>query len=280
MLQNRKVFQIVHGYNKNMSFLFLFPALLGIIAALVVNYLADVLPVTLRLSRPVCSNPECREPFAWTDYLVLHRCRKCSKTRGWRTYLLLVLCVLSSVYLWFSHPAKLGFGLSLLVLTYFYVVALIDLEHHDVLRSLSVAGLALTGLTGLLMHGWLSTLLGGLAGFAIMYFFYLFGKLFTRLRARRLGQDPREAEEALGSGDVTLATILGLFLGWPLTWFGILLGVLFAGFISLVIILVLVIARKYRQNVLMVFIPFGPAFILSTVLLVYLPNWIGKALSG
>ena len=193
---------------------------------------------------------------------------------------MLPLCVFSAVYLWFAHPAKLGFGLSLLILTYFYIVAVIDLEHHDILRSLSLLGLVLTSLSGFLMHGWLSTLLGGLAGFGIMYLFYLFGKLFTRVRTRKLGKTPDDTEEALGSGDVTLATILGLFLGWPLTWFGLLLGTLLAGFTGLVVVLVLVFIRQYRKQAFMVFIPFGPAFILSTVLLTYLPNWISKVLPG
>lgn len=263
-----------------MSFLVLFPVLLGLVSALIVNYLADVLPASLRLSRPVCPNPECARPFAWTDYLLLRRCRQCSRPRGVRTYAVLLLCVVSALYLWFSHPARLGFALSLLVIVYLYVVGLIDLEHRLVLRPLSLAGLLLTAVTGFVLHGWLATLLGAAAGFAIMYIFYLFGMLFTRLRARRLGQDPKDAEEALGSGDVTLATILGLFMGWPLIWFGLLLGVLFAGFISLVVILVLVIARKYRQQAFMVFIPFGPAFILSTILLVFLPNWINMLQPG
>lgn len=268
-------FVLASMYNGNMSFLILFPLLLGLIGAYLANYLADVLPSTLRLERPVCSHPDCHSPFAWKDYLLLRRCTQCSRPRSLRTFLVLPVCVISALYLWFSHPQKLGFTLSLIVLVYFYLVALIDLEHRLVLRPLSLAGLALTALTGFVLHGWLATLIGGLAGFGIMYIFYLFGKLFTRLRARRLGQDPAGAEEALGSGDVTLATLLGLFMGWPLIWFGLLLGVLFAGFISLLVILFLVLARKYRQQAFMVFIPFGPAFILSTILLVFLPNWIG-----
>jgi leader peptidase (prepilin peptidase) / N-methyltransferase len=261
-------------YNGNMTYLILFPFLMGIVAAFLINYLADVLPISLRLSRPICSNLDCQKPLTWTGYLLLRKCSYCGKSRAVRPFAVLLLCIISAIYLWFSHPAKLGFALSLIVLVYFYVVALIDLEHRLVLRPLSLAGLVLTVLTGLVLHGWLATLIGGLAGFAIMYLFYLFGKLFTRLRARRLAQDPKDAEEALGSGDVTLATILGLFMGWPLVWFGLLLGVLFAGLISLVVILALVIGRKYRQQALMVFIPFGPAFILSTILLVYLPDWI------
>ncbi len=37
------------------------------------------------------------------------------------------------------------------------------------------------------------------------------------------GQDA-DNEEALGFGDVILAGVLGLILGWPFIWFGLLLG--------------------------------------------------------
>jgi Flp pilus assembly protein protease CpaA len=261
-----------------MSVYIILPILLGILAGLVVNYLADVMPFTLRLSKPSCTNPDCQKPFPWTDYLLLRRCKHCLKPRGWRTFAVLVWCSVSALYLWFTYPARLGYALSFIVLIYLYSVAVIDLEHRLILRPLSIAGLILTAVTGYILHGWFSTLIGGLAGFAIMYIFYLIGKLFTRLRARRLGQEPKEMEEALGSGDVILATILGLFLGWPLIWFGLLIGVLFAGLISLIIILAMVFARKYKQQAFMVFIPFGPAFVLSTILLVYLPNWIRSIL--
>ncbi len=256
------------------------PILLGILAGLVVNYLADVMPFTLRLSRPFCMNPECRKPFAWRSYLLMQPCMYCAKRRSGRTFGVLLGCTVSALYLWFSYPGKLGYALSFIVLLYLYGVAVIDLEHRLILRPFSLAGLVLTAVTGFILHGWFGTLLGGFAGFAILYIFYLFGKLFTRLRARRLGQDPREAEEVLSSGDVTLAAILGLFLGWPLIWFGLLLGVLLTGFISLIIVLAMVFARKYKQQALRVFIPFGPAFVLSTILLVYLPTWISSVLPG
>jgi leader peptidase (prepilin peptidase)/N-methyltransferase len=261
-----------------MSISILVPILLGLLAALVVNYLVDVLPFTLRLSMPVCSNTDCQKPYAWREYLLLKRCRQCTKRRSWRTFVVLLLCIASALYLWFSHPAKLGYMLSFIVLGYFYTIAIIDLEHRLILRSLSLVGLILTAGAGTMLHGWLNTLIGGLVGFAIMYIFYLFGKLFTHQRARWLRQNPTEAEEALGSGDVTVSIILGLFLGWPLIWFGLLLGVLFAGFISLCIVLVLIFVRKYKQQAFMVFIPFGPALIVSTILLIYLPNWINRAL--
>jgi leader peptidase (prepilin peptidase)/N-methyltransferase len=262
-----------------MSVYIILPILLGILAGLVVNYLADVMPFTLRLSRPACTNPECQKPFAWTEYLLLRRCKHCSKPRGWRTFAVLVWCAVSALYLWFAYPARLGYALSFIVLIYLYSVAVIDLEHRLILRPLSIAGLILTAATGTILHGWFSTLIGGLVGFAIMYIFYLFGKLFTRLRARRLGQDPKEMEEALGSGDVILATILGLLLGWPLIWFGLFLGVLLGGLIGLFIVAIATLVQKRKkEQALMTFFPLGPAYILSAILLVYLPNLISLGL--
>ena len=64
--------------------------------------------------------------------------------------------------------------------------------------------------------------------------FYYFGVLFTRIRTKRMlamGQEVDD-EEALGAGDVILVTVLGLILGWPLIWFGLLLGILLGGFFS------------------------------------------------
>jgi len=257
-----------------MDFWLFIPIFFGLLAGGLINYLADVLPHTTRLSQPLCLNPDCRVSFHWKDYLLLHRCPKCGRGRGLRTYATLVLAEALSLFIWFSPPHTLGFGLGLLVLTYLLLVTVIDLEHRLILRPLSIAGLILAALAGLYARGWLSTLIGGAAGFAIMFVFYLLGKLFTRWRARRLGKV--DNEEALGSGDVTLATILGLLLGWPLIWFGLLLGILFSGVIGLVIIIALLVTRRYKTQALNVFIPYGPFFILSTFLLIYAPMWMSS----
>jgi prepilin signal peptidase PulO-like enzyme (type II secretory pathway) len=251
-----------------------FPIVFGIIAAVIINYLADILPLTMKFKRPVCCNPVCGKSYAWLDYLLLRRCKYCMTPRGWRIFVVLILCVGSALYLWFYHPTKLGFILSFIILTYLYLIALIDLEHRLVLRSLSIIGLFLTGLTGCILHGWLSTLLGGFAGFFIMYIIYLFGKLLNRLRARWLAPARVKNEEVLATGDITLATILGLFMGWPLICFGLLVGILLAGLVGLVIFLAMVVTRRYRQQALLVYFPLGPAYILSSILLIYLPSWI------
>jgi len=120
------------------------------------------------------------------------------------------------------------------------------------------------------------TLVGGLSGLRIMLAFYFLGVLFARYRAKRMraaGEEPDD-EEALGAGDVILVAILGLMVGWPLIWFGLLVGILLGGAVSLLIVLWLVISRQYGKNALMLFIPYGPYFIISAYLILFLPQWL------
>ncbi len=266
------------AYNFIVSATLLIPLLAGLAAAWLVNYLADVLPETLRLSRPVCANPDCRQPFGWGDYLLLRRCRSCGRRRGGRALAVIVFLAALSVYLWLDPPARLGYGFALLLLSYLALVTLIDLEHRLILRPVSVAGLLICTAAGLLLHGWQSTLAGFAAGFGLMMLFYLVGLLFNRLRARRLGQEAGEAEEAFGSGDVTLGALLGLLLGWPLIWAAILLGLLLYGVISLAIILVLLLLQRYRERAWRTFVPLGPGFILIAFLMIYFPSVIAALL--
>ena len=107
-----------------------------------------------------------------------------------------------------------------------------------------------------------------------MLVFYLLGTLFARMRARKMQAAGQSAddEEALGAGDVILATVLGLILGWPLIWFGLLIGILLGGLISIPMLVIMLVARRYKQDAWMVFIPYGPFFLISATLIVYLPD--------
>jgi hypothetical protein len=125
----------------------------------------------------------------------------------------LIICILSALYLWYAHPLKISFTLSFFLLVYLYLVAIIDLERHLVLRSLSITGLCLTTLAGSILHGWITTLLGGLAGFVIIFITYLFGMLLNRLSTRYLALSLEEAGDMLATGDIALAIILGLLMG-------------------------------------------------------------------
>jgi leader peptidase (prepilin peptidase)/N-methyltransferase len=254
-----------------MNVTLLIPIVLGWIAGLFINYVSDVLPLTRRFSQPVCEH--CRNPFAWRDYLLLRPCRNCGTARSLRTWLVQILTTGAFVYFWLSPPRVLGLALGLLVIVYFGIITVIDLEHRLILHPTSLAGAVLGLVVGTVIHsradglllGAGKSLLGGLFGFAVMFLLYQFGTLAARYRARKMqasGQAPDD-EEALGGGDVYLAGVLGLMLGWPFIWDVLLLGVLLGGVISLLFIVALFLRQRYSSEALMTFLPYGPFFILS-----------------
>ena len=198
-----------------------------------------------------------------------------------RLWIVLITILAASIYTWIT-PSKMGYPLGMILITYFGVVFVIDMEHRLILHPTSIFGSLLGLIVGTVSHGIKDTLWGGLGGLLIMLAFYYFGVLFTRIRTKRMlamGQEIDD-EEALGAGDVILVTVLGLILGWPLIWFGLLLGILLGGFFSLLLILWLVATRKYEKNALMLFIPYGPYFIISAFLIVYFPKLIQMIVPG
>jgi leader peptidase (prepilin peptidase)/N-methyltransferase len=184
------------------------------------------------------------------------------------------LAIGASLQLWYQPHPKLGYLLGFFLLIYFAVVFVIDLEHRLILHPVSIFGVVLGLGIGWLLRGLGPTLLGGLGGFGIMLVFYLLGTLFARIRARKMQAAGQSAddEEALGAGDVILATVLGFILGWPLIWFGLLIGILLGGLISIPMLVIMLVARRYKQDAWMVFIPYGPFFLISATLIVYLPD--------
>ena len=248
-----------------MDFTLIIPLLLGWLSGWLVNYLADVLPTTRKFSRPVCR--ECQKTLTWADYLFFHNCTSCGKRREPRTLIVQIAMTVAPVLIWIFPDHALPFLLAFILLIYMAVVLVIDLEYRVILTPVSIAG-AILGLgIGIflrgklsLAHGITSTLLGGAAGFGVMLVFYLAGELFVKQMSKKRGMSSDEV--ALGFGDVNLAGVLGLLLGWqaifPCLFFAILAG----GLVSLFIILGMLIAKKYKAFTA---IPYAPFLILSAL---------------
>lgn len=244
--------------------LYLGVGVLAWLAGGLVNYLADVLPHQRRLVRPFCL--ACRAPFPWRRYLLWpRRCQVCGRRRGVRTLLVELALIILGIWLISNAPAELGLGLSLLLCTYFALVIVIDFEHHLVMHLTSLAGALLGIWIGVSLHGWRSTVIGGLFGLGAMFVLYVFGIYFVRL-LRRLQHQPVPEDEGLGFGDVFLSGVIGLMLGWQGIVVGLLLAILLAGAVSLVNLLWMFLRRKYTPGSV---IPYGPFLVLAAALLIF-----------
>jgi leader peptidase (prepilin peptidase)/N-methyltransferase len=183
-----------------------------------------------------------------------------------RTWIVELVFIVAATQIWLSPSKQLGFWIGLIWLVYFGVIVVIDIEHRLILHPVSWVGAALGMATGIWLHGWLSTIIGGAVGFGIMLVFYWFGILYVRTIARRKG-DPVEAGDAFGFGDVNLSGVIGLLLGWPGILAGLVFAILFAGAFTLVYLAAMLVLRRYRPNMAL---PYGPFLAASAIFLLFL----------
>ena len=254
-----------------MDFALLLPLLLGWLFGWVVNYLADVLPVDRKFSHPAC--PQCQTPYRWADYLFFQNCAVCGKRRAARATLVQALLLIAAVLLWLFPRSGLPFILALPLLAYLTLVLVTDLEHRLILHPVSLFGAFLGLGTGIYLHGQHTTLAGGLVntliggafGFGSMLVFYFVGEWYVRRMSKKRKLPPDEV--ALGFGDVNLAGILGMLLGWPAIVVGLFLAIFAGGLVSLVIVIGMLITKRYKASAA---IPYAPFLILGAIYLLYL----------
>lgn len=245
-----------------MDIILVTPILAGILAGWLVNYLADVLPITRSFSRPTCRN--CNNAHDWNEYLYLSRCQNCGQKRIPRTYIVLFVMLAATIYVWFTFSSLLNFFIGYILLIYLGVVLVIDLEYRIIMHPVSYVG-AVIGLgIGIYTHGLRITLIGGAFGFGAMLILYYFGEAFSRYMSKRRGQLIDEV--ALGFGDVNLSGITGLLLGWDDIILGLLFAIFAGGIGSLLVIVVMLIRKRYKAFTP---IPYAPFLIFSILLFLY-----------
>ena len=140
----------------------------------IINYVSDVLPFKRRLSQPFCSN--CEKPQPLLNYFFWPRkCPHCEHSRTRRALIVELAMIICTVWLWSQPELLLGFWFSLILLIYFGIVVVIDLEHHLIMHPTSLIGSILGLIIGIQLHGILDTLLGGLAGFGMSWLYGYLG---------------------------------------------------------------------------------------------------------
>jgi len=241
--------------------------LIGLALGVVINALADQLPPDESDQQRPLQAPSCRacgQPFAAADWpalahllLARGRCAHCGAWRGWRAPLVEAVCAAGAVYLWRWADGDVGgFYAAVIVSFIFLLIAVIDIEHRLVLwRVVWVSAIVLAVLGSLSPErGWQKTLTGGLVGYGLVFVMFLFGQAYMWLAARRRGQ-PLE-EIAFGGGDVNLAGLVGLAVGWSGVLLAVFIGILTAGLFSLGVLVVQILRRRYNPHTPFAYGPF------------------------
>ena len=225
------------------------------------------IPQNIAISRPRSYCPKCSNPICALDnipiisFIILKgRCRNCDKKiRLQYPAVELLTALLTIAVVWkFDFTILTIFYLSLVYIL--ITISFIDLEHMIIPDGLVLAA-ALLGLMALILNilpiGWPDSAYGALLYGGVMAGVGYVGKLVYKM-------------DALGGGDVKLAGVLGLYLGWKMSMISLLLAFLVA---ALFVVVGLAVGRLSRKQL----IPFGPFLAMGAIMTLFwgeqLFNW-------
>ena len=225
------------------------------------------IPQNIAIARPRSYCPKCSNPIRALDnipiisFIILKgRCRNCDKKiRLQYPAVELLTALLTIAVVWkFDFTILTIFYLSLVYIL--ITISFIDLEHMIIPDSLVLAA-ALLGLMALILNilpiSWPDSAYGALLYGGVMAGVGYVGKLVYKM-------------DALGGGDVKLAGVLGLYLGWKMSMISLLLAFLVA---ALFVVVGLAVGRLSRKQL----IPFGPFLAMGAIMTLFwgeqLFNW-------
>ena len=225
----------------------------GLCVGSFLNVLIYRWPNNMSIAKPNSHCPTCKYELRWYDnipvlsYLMLGgKCRSCKTHISFRytavelaNTLLWLLCAL----LFWQKSIPLA-CIYMVVCSIFVCIFFIDLEHKIILDRFQIALLVL-GIASIFFDkdvAWGSHIIGGLGGFVV---FYLISWGFEILRHK----------EGLGGGDVKLAGVVGLLLGWE----RLLLGLLIATIPAAIILAILSRGKEGEEREF----PFAPFLVIG-----------------
>ena len=274
--------------------LLLFVAIVGFLSGILVNLLADYLPAKrhydLARTNPFVSAdvipPKPRlipsQPiYLWSGFVATVLKAPVFKPET-RLRHVITEIGLSAAFVWITNQYANDYQMPHVPLLLFYaavftLITIIDMEHRWVLFD-TIWPPALVAIAEAILLPRVSiyeSLRGGLYGFVILTGLYILGIIFayvmTFITGRRVGRT------VLGFGDVRIATLCGLILGWKALGPALLLMILSGAFAAAVFIAYKVIrTRRYR---IFSAIPYGPYIAFGTAIMLYAPWLMGDLMA-
>lgn len=243
------------------------------VAGVLAGFAINVVATRLAANRPLLGPLHCtRAPHPITASqaapvigyaLQRGRCVTC----GNRISISYPLVELSMGAIWAALFVVEGFSLTFafhaLYAAFLMLVLVNDWKHRDIYVTVIAAGSLVAIVGSLLVPG--ASLLGSLLGAGVAGAFFALAYLLARLIFPRV-------QEPLGFGDILLALLMGLILGWPNVVGALLVGPLLAGAAT---VLLLVSRRRKLGD----FIPYGVALCAASILFLIYPGPLAEALN-
>jgi len=191
--------------------------------------------------------PRCGTPIgAWDNvpvvsFLLLRgRCRRCGGRIPWRYPLVELLTAALVVAVGVRFKEFLPFLSALTLVFLLVVITFIDLDHQLILNRVTYPGIVIGFLMSALSGRALSAGLAGLGAAAVILAIVVLSR------------------GGMGGGDIKLAAVMGVFLGWPSIAVALFVAFLAGGLVGLVLLALRLRGRKDA-------IPFGPALAAGAV---------------
>ena len=241
-----------------MSYIIVF--ILGSIWGSFSNVCIHRLPDNKSVSRGRSYCPSCKKQIRWYDnipifsYVFLKaKCRDCSAKINVKYLLVELICALSFVWFFYLFGLSLTTLLFFILSIFFIIIFFIDLKHFIIPNELTFPLMAIgllksfdPNLNQYLFPNLLNSLIGGVAGYIIIWMIIFIYKRFRN-------------KEGMGLGDAKLLSAIGFWFGWisiPFILF-------FSSFIALVLAIPSLINKSKNLSSQ---IPFGPYLILGCIL--------------
>ena len=234
---------------------------LGLICAYLINLLADILPQKRRCDFFVCGN--CQSSIHAFDIITLKSCPSCGKKIIHVRLGLFILFPVLYTCFWNFPPHNIKFIEVCILLLYFGIVMIIDIEHKLILHPVNLAGFFLSVVIGLNHHSPSTTITGGFTGLLIMLSIYFSGHFYIYIHNKIL--IPHITESALGFGDVFLGMNIGLLLGFPKIIPIVLLAIITSGLFAGCYLIIMKLIRRYKSHATF---PYAPFLILSAMMMI------------
>ncbi len=213
------------------------------------NVCIDRLPAGRSIIRPPSFCDSCqrriprRELIPLLSFLWLRRrCSHCGALIPWQVFWVEAATGVSFVLLYWHFGLTAELAVALFYFSLFIVMFVIDLNHRLILNRIVYPAAAIALIIDIFMPepGFLNGLLGGGVGFAVL--------LVPALVFRG----------GMGWGDVKMAGLIGLVVGFPQVLVAVIGGIVVGGLLAAVLLLLRLKGRKDA-------IPFGPFLSLTTM---------------